>query len=81
MRVVLTDHPWSDVELEREILEAAGFELIAHASSAGSVEEIERLVSTSNPAAVLTCWAPVSERAVEQTTNLRIVILAQAGIQ
>ena len=80
LRVVLTDHPWPDLALEHTILEQAGLELIAGPAGAESVEEIERLVTDSNPAGILTCWAAVSARAVEQPTNLRIVARMGVGL-
>ena len=79
-RVVLTDHPWPNLTLEREILQGAGLELIAGPNSAGTAEEIERLVGEANPAGILTCWAPVSARAMEQPSDLRVVARMGVGL-
>lgn len=77
-RVLLTDFPWGEVTVERKILEAAGLELIVGSAMAASEGDIEALVRTADPTAILTCWAPVSARAIAAPTTLRIV--ARLGI-
>lgn len=77
-RVLLTDFPWGEVTVERKILDEAGLELTVGSATAGSEGEIEALVRTADPAAILTCWAPVSARAIAAPTMLRIV--ARLGI-
>lgn len=77
-RVLLTDFPWGEVTVERKILEEAGLELIVGSANAASEGDIEALVRTADPAAILTCWAPVSARAIAAPTMLCIV--ARLGI-
>jgi len=77
-RVLLTDHPWPDLELEAQILGAAGLELVAGPSVAQDEVRIESRVRDVDPAAILTCWAPVSAAAVAAPTSLRII--ARLGI-
>lgn len=79
-KVVLTDHPWPDVEVERRLIEAAGYELIAGPVTAGSASDIEALVMQHDPVAIMTCWAPVSARAIEIPTHLRIVARLGVGL-
>lgn len=78
--ILLTDHPWPDVALERDIIEGGGFELVAGGSSAGSDEEVLRLVKATDPVAILTCWAPVSEIAIASPTTLAVVARIGVGL-
>jgi D-3-phosphoglycerate dehydrogenase len=71
--VLITDYAWPDVELERAIIEEAGFELIAGPSQPAPAAEITALVAKYQPAGILTCWAPVSAEAIAASPNLRIV--------
>ena len=43
-RVILTDYAWPDTDIERGVLEAAGFELVAGPAVAGTADEIAALV-------------------------------------
>src|SRR3546814_17936884 len=47
---------------------------------AGSEEEIEGLVAEHDPDAILTCWAPVSARAITSATKLKIVARLGVGL-
>ena len=78
--VLLTDHPWAGLELERQIIEGAGFELVAGPEVAGSASDVESLVAASEPEAILTCWAPVSARAIDLPKNLRVVARLGVGL-
>ena len=79
-KVLLTDHPWPDLDVERGVLEAAGFELLAGPVEAGSASEVEALVRESDPVAILTCWANVSEVAVATPADLKIVARLGVGL-
>ena len=76
--VLLTDYAWADLEIEREIIEGAGFRLLTGSSSPAPAEIIAQMVHDHQPAAILTCWAQVSADAVAASPNLRIV--ARLGI-
>lgn len=76
--VLLTDHPWPDLDIEKQIFLDAGIRFVAGPSTAGNEQQIEQLVADANPNAILTCWAPVSITAVNSPTSLRIV--ARLGI-
>lgn len=78
--VVLTDHPWLDVDVERELIEAAGYQFIAGLSTAGSAQEIEALIAQHDPVAIMTCWAQVSPKAIAAPTSLRIVARMGVGL-
>ena len=71
--VLLTDYAWADVEIERGIIESAGFKLISGDSSPASAEIIAQMVRDHHPAAILTCWAQVSADAIAASPDLRII--------
>jgi D-3-phosphoglycerate dehydrogenase len=79
-RVVLTDHPWPDVDIERAILAAAGFELIAGSTETPTSADVETLVAAHDPLAIMTCWADVSARAIDLPSNLRVVARMGVGL-
>jgi D-3-phosphoglycerate dehydrogenase len=78
--VVLTDHPWPDVEVERRMIESAGFRFIAGPVTAGSAEQTEQLIAEHDPLAIMTCWAAVSARAIAAPDQLRIVARMGVGL-
>jgi D-3-phosphoglycerate dehydrogenase len=71
--VFITDYAWPDVEIERRVIEGAGFRLVAGPSTPASAAEIEALVEKHKPAGILTNWAPVTARAIGSSPALRIV--------
>lgn len=79
-RVLLTDHPWPDLDLERSVLAGAGLELVAGPVKAGSASEVEALAREHDPTAIMTCWAPVSNNAVAAPTDLKVVARLGVGI-
>lgn len=78
--VVLTDHPWPDLSVEREMIEAAGYRLVVGPISEGSAEQTEQLVAQHDPVAIMTCWAPVTGRAIAASSRLRIVARMGVGL-
>jgi phosphoglycerate dehydrogenase-like enzyme/tRNA A-37 threonylcarbamoyl transferase component Bud32 len=79
-KVVLTDHPWPDVGLERSIIEGAGYELIVGPQNSPDPSVTARLVADADPDAILTCWAPVDARAVRAAGRLKIVARLGVGL-
>jgi D-3-phosphoglycerate dehydrogenase len=71
--VFITDYAWPDVEIERKVIEDAGFRLVAGPAAPAPAAQIEALVEQHRPAGILTNWAPVSARAVALSPNLRII--------
>jgi D-3-phosphoglycerate dehydrogenase len=71
--VLLTDHPWPDVEIERGIIEAAGHRFVAGPRETPPRAFVEALVREHDPIAILTCWAEVSAAAIGAPTHLRMV--------
>ena len=71
--VFITDYAWPDVEIERAVIEGAGFKLAAGPAAPASAAEIEALVDKHQPAGILTNWAPVSAKAIGASPGLKIV--------
>jgi D-3-phosphoglycerate dehydrogenase len=71
--VFITDYAWPDVEIERKVIESAGFRLEAGPAKPAAAAEIEALVAKYQPAGILTNWAPVSAKAVGSSPGLKIV--------
>jgi D-3-phosphoglycerate dehydrogenase / 2-oxoglutarate reductase len=71
--VFITDYAWPDVEIERGVIEGAGFRLVAGPAIPAPAATIEALVEEHQPAGILTNWAPVSAKAVGLSKNLRII--------
>jgi D-3-phosphoglycerate dehydrogenase / 2-oxoglutarate reductase len=71
--VLITDYAWPDIEIERKVIEAAGFRLVAGPATPAPAAQIEALVERHKPAGILTNWAPVSAKAVGLSANLKII--------
>jgi D-3-phosphoglycerate dehydrogenase / 2-oxoglutarate reductase len=71
--VLITDYAWPDVEIERNVIEGAGFRLVAGPAAPATAAQIEALVGEHQPAGILTNWAPVSAKAVGLSPGLRII--------
>jgi D-3-phosphoglycerate dehydrogenase len=67
--ILLTDRAWPDDSVERGVVEAARFELVAGPAEPAPPEVVEGLIREHRPAAVLTCWAPVSARAIRSSVR------------
>jgi D-3-phosphoglycerate dehydrogenase len=80
MKILLTDHPWPDVEIEREICERAGHKLIAGPIEVQPREAIDAFVAEHQPNAIMCCWAPVSETAINSPSDLRVVARLGVGL-
>lgn len=78
--VLQTDYAWPDVAIERAVIEGAGHQLVTGPAVPASAEEIEALVERHRPAAIMTCWAQVSARAIEAAGDLRIVQRIGVGL-
>jgi D-3-phosphoglycerate dehydrogenase / 2-oxoglutarate reductase len=78
--VVLTDHPWLELDVETEAFQAVDFELVAGPVRASPPGEIEAMVRDSDPVAIMTCWAQVNEAAIGAPSDLRIVARLGVGL-
>ena len=71
--ILITDHAWPDLAIERQIIQSAGFRLVAGPAAPASAARIGELVRAHQPETVLTCWAPVDAAAIAASGNLRHV--------
>lgn len=78
--VLLTDRAWADDDIERGVVEQAGFSLVAGPPDTDDPAVVEQLVAQHQPAAVLTCWAPVAAAAIAAAPQLRIVARMGVGL-
>lgn len=73
-RVLITDAPWGDVEIERELLEPAGCEVVlAPADDEQTLADL-----AGDVAAIATCWAPVTAHVIDAARHCRHI--ARLGI-
>jgi len=80
LAVLLTDRAWPDDTIEREVLASAGLRVISGPADAAQASTIEHLVEEHRPAAILTCWAPVSAAAIAASPQLRVVSRMGVGL-
>ncbi len=78
--VLLTDYAWPDDTVERGILESAGLRLVSGPAEPSPAAAVEALARDHGPAAILTCWAPVSAAAIAAAPGLRIVARLGVGL-
>ncbi|MEC3853974.1 C-terminal binding protein [Paenarthrobacter ureafaciens] len=78
--VLLTDRAWPDDSIERDILEEAGFRVVAGPADPAPAEAIDALVAEHQPAAILTCWATVSAEAIASSAPLTVVARMGVGL-
>ncbi len=78
--ILLTDHPWPEVEIETAAFASAGFELVADSIETPEGKHVEFLVDRHDPVAIMTCWAQVSAAAIQRPTSLRIVARMGVGL-
>jgi len=70
MRVVVTDHTFPDLDIERDILQAAGATLVA--AQTKEVEELKKAVAGAD--AVITQFAPVNAQVVAAMDRARAIV-------
>lgn len=75
IKVVLTDGPFSDISIEREILGKMGATLLRAPGS--SVGEIAALAADAD--ALLVCWANIPAELIRQLKRCRYISLYTAG--
>lgn len=75
-RVLWTDAPWSDTDVEQAIFHHAGLEFIRAPSDA----DLDQIVAKVDPAAIMTCWAAISGETIRQAHDLKIIARLGAGV-
>jgi phosphoglycerate dehydrogenase-like enzyme len=74
--VLVTDHAWPSLDVERRILAEIGVEIIA--AETGSEDELTELAAGVE--AILTNWKPVSARVLRSATRCRTVARYGVGL-
>ena len=75
-RVLITDRPWGNSDVEREILRPLGAEIIeAPDGDESTLADLARDVD-----AIATCWAKVTERVISAATRCRIICRMGIGL-
>jgi D-3-phosphoglycerate dehydrogenase len=75
-RVLLTDHPWPDVDVERAVVGELPAELIVPEKT-----DVETLTAAAGDVdAIMTCWAKVPEAVIGASPKLRIVSRLGIGL-
>jgi D-3-phosphoglycerate dehydrogenase len=75
-KVVVADYDYGDVDIERSIVNGAGFELVA----AQSKSEDEVIANASDADAVLTQYAEIGKRAIDSFKRCRIIARYGIGV-
>jgi D-3-phosphoglycerate dehydrogenase / 2-oxoglutarate reductase len=78
--VLITDHPWPDVDVERALIEAAGYHLVVGPQQTPPAATVEALIREHDPIAIMTCWARVSSTAINLPARLRVVARMGVGL-
>src|SRR5260221_11955097 len=75
-RVLLTDRAWPDTLIEREILAAAGAELI----EAPATDEATLAALAADVDAIATTWARVTDKVVRNARRARVICRVGIGL-
>src|SRR5262249_5459942 len=75
-RVVIADYDFGDADIERAIIEGAGFELIP----AQSKSEDDVIAAARDADGVITQYAPVGARAIDAFTRCRVIARYGTGV-
>lgn len=75
-KVLITDHPWPDLNIERAILEPAGLELV----DAPNEEEATLVSLAGDVFAIATCWAQVTPAVVQAATECQLICRMGIGL-
>lgn len=75
-KVLITDHPWPDLEIERSILEPAGIDIV----DAPAQDEQTLCEHATDVQVIATCWAHVTENVIRAATDCRLICRMGIGL-
>jgi D-3-phosphoglycerate dehydrogenase len=78
--VVVTDFPWPDTAIEREVVGAAGHVLIAGPPTPGKADEVAAFIAKHDPESILVAYAPITAEVLAAGPHLRHVAKTGIGI-
>jgi len=74
--VLITDHPWPGIEIERRLLKPYGVELI----DAPDASETTLARLAEHVDAIATCWAQVTDKVIQAAQNCQIICRMGIGL-
>lgn len=77
-KVVITDHSFPSLDPQREVIEAAGFQLRAVEPKCTKEEEV--ISSCADADVLLVQWAPITRRVLKSLPNVRCVVRYGIGV-
>jgi D-3-phosphoglycerate dehydrogenase len=78
--VLISDHPWPELDIETSMIESAGYRLVAGPQTTPPASVVEGLAATHDPVAIMTCWAQISAVAIARSSHLAIVHRMGVGL-
>ena len=76
-RILLTDHPWAGVEVERPMCASMGFELVEAPKGATLQQLIDLALDTVG---IITCWSQVPSELINASSRLRVISRLGVGV-
>src|ERR1039457_245283 len=76
-KILLTDHPWPGVDIERSLCAERGYELVEAPLGATPEDLVAR---ASDVVGIITCWAQVPRRLIEASPSLKVVSRLGVGV-
>lgn len=77
-KVVITDHCFPHIELERDVIESAGYVLESIQPICKTEDDI--IAACGNADALLVQWAPVTRRVLQALPNVRCIVRYGVGV-
>src|SRR5579872_6708694 len=78
--VAVTDYPWPDTAIEREVIGAAGHELALGPPKPGDAKATAAFVAQHDPESILVAYAPITAEVLAAAPRLRHVAKTGIGI-
>src|SRR5215472_7072594 len=75
-KVLITDHTWPDIDLERTVLQAAGLQVM----DAPASDEATLASLAGDSDAILTCFAQVTPSVIDSALNLKVIARYGVGV-
>lgn len=77
--IVLTDRGWDDADIERQLCDDAGYDLVDMQEPADE-DALVRAVTEADPVGILFCWAPVTARVLAAAPRLAVASRLGVGL-
>ncbi|KIC08983.1 hypothetical protein RA19_16920 [Leisingera sp. ANG-M1] len=80
MKIAFTDFVQPDLDLETALIDEAGFEMVVADPHCTTEDEVIALVKSSGADAIVSLYAPITEKVFAALPNLRIVSVPLVGV-